>query len=72
MEISQMNFEIDQKQQCKEVYLENLPIFGDKMALIVSGSPSKKGYWIESTSSAHFLLDGQIAYIGEKALSILK
>ena len=66
--ISQMNFSLDQVKECKEAYLENLPLYGKRMALIVSKEPSRPQLWIESAEGAHMLMDGQTAYIGEDAL----
>lgn len=66
--IQQMEFTFDQTDECISTYFKNLPIYGEEMALIVSKQPSEEMFYIESRSQAHFLLDGQTAYIGKDAI----
>lgn len=47
--IGQIQFEFNQIQEAKDCYIELLPLYGDKMRLVISKHPYSSGIWIEST-----------------------
>lgn len=46
-EISQMFFEFNQYNEAFSAWHENLPIYEDKMQMVISTHEYTSGYWIE-------------------------
>ena len=62
--ITQMNFEFRQWKECFAAWRRNLPIYGDRMQLVIGMHPYTSGYWIEERGKE--LTPTDICYVGKE------
>lgn len=70
-EISQMFFEFNQYNEAFSAWHENLPIYEDKMQMVISTHEYTSGYWIEHAGKEYNPVT-DYCYTGDEVIALEK